>query len=1066
MLPSPIIEGTLPAFYSNGGGTVITVPFSMSRAVNRDEVKGFSLKIKNLQGSAYLGTVSSTAVDYAKMTVKFDLTTIDVNDKFKLKIGSFYKAQLAYVDSKGEVGNYSTVGIIKYTTRPNVSILNLSTSRVNSHTYTYTGVYSQKGLDVTEKIYSYRFVIKNDKNEIIKDTDYIVHNSANDIDYFQSSDTFTYTYDLKLNSKYTITYSVKTNNGLEITSPAYKIMEKAAQDVEGIANIVPVLNYDNGYIEIFFNKNMSDEKVINGTFILSRASEDFQYQNWETIVQFNLFSQKASDCSWRDFSIEQGKRYQYSIQRYSKMNQLYSKRLVSDTIFADFEDSFLYDGKRQLKIKFNPKMSSFKKNLFEAKVDTLGSKHPFIFRNGNVEYREFPISGLISYLSDEQSLFGNNAQVFKEIPQRKGSDVFVPYQWIEDKNSYIQDTLRRQQYRKDYCFFYIYDYITETYVEWEEYLRENNKNLYFREPIFDNEGNMIDEGVKYINTKHFDPSDYDTYFNPSLVYYLKVNKEDRIDIDNLKLKTTNLVSHNISLERDFKMDVLDWLTDGEPKLFRSPTEGNFIIRLLNVSLSPEDRLGRMLHTFNATAYEIADFNYSNLKEFNFINTDGFKQKYLKIHSIPLITDDENLVETGIIQYEQKGSLWYAKGGESLMPALALSTEFLEIFDTPAYTIFKINDEEVIIGESGHYETDIPVTKLSLLNNWHENVIPNEELPHITMGYLTDIDDSFSIFSNLEIKDVCGRQFIGYHEDIKPLLENFETTYVQYQSIKLRKRDATIVDKNQIDVVCEIDLGLYKDEINKDIVKAQGIDGLYYQVGFKKPDNIIDLTNDIFKEYHINYYENPDYELFVTNNGTHPLYYWDKNNKEFKVADNSYTGGGPYYLKENIYYLYDPKTKKIYLDDRRWNHFKKLYENLNLGVFDVDKEYLMDYSYSFNNSERISLKKTMVNILTELVNGPLESLFLADGVVCDITYRTQIQTYTIKSKSVREAKEEIDNLLYLISQEGMLEKTKGLMGASLMGYIRQLIDLDANFKTKYDNYLIKLKEYINSLKKYQ
>ena len=139
-------------------------------------------------------------------------------------------------------------------------------------------------MDVTEKIYSYRFVIKNDKNEIIKDTDYIVHNSANDIDYFQSSDTFTYTYDLKLNSKYTITYSVKTNNGLEITSPAYKIMEKAAQDVEGIANIVPVLNYDNGYIEIFFNKNMSDEKVINGTFILSRASEDFQYQNWETIV--------------------------------------------------------------------------------------------------------------------------------------------------------------------------------------------------------------------------------------------------------------------------------------------------------------------------------------------------------------------------------------------------------------------------------------------------------------------------------------------------------------------------------------------------------------------------------------------------------------------------------------------------------------------------------------------------------------------------------------------------------------------------------------------------------------
>ena len=45
------------------------------------------------------------------------------------------------------------------------------------------------------------------------------------------------------------------------------------------------------------------------------------------------------------------------------------------------------------------------KLLLESKVDTIGSKHPFIFRNGNVGYKEFPISGLISYLSDENDLF-------------------------------------------------------------------------------------------------------------------------------------------------------------------------------------------------------------------------------------------------------------------------------------------------------------------------------------------------------------------------------------------------------------------------------------------------------------------------------------------------------------------------------------------------------------------------------------------------------------------------------------------------------------------------------------
>jgi hypothetical protein len=41
----------------------------------------------------------------------------------------------------------------------------------------------------------------------------------------------------------------------------------------------------------------------------------------------------------------------------------------------------------------------------ETKTDTIGGKYPFIFRNGNVEYKEFQISGLLSLLSDENNLF-------------------------------------------------------------------------------------------------------------------------------------------------------------------------------------------------------------------------------------------------------------------------------------------------------------------------------------------------------------------------------------------------------------------------------------------------------------------------------------------------------------------------------------------------------------------------------------------------------------------------------------------------------------------------------------
>ena len=39
--------------------------------------------------------------------------------------------------------------------------------------------------------------------------------------------------------------------------------------------------------------------------------------------------------------------------------------------------------------------------MLETKTDTIGGKFPFIFRNGSVSYKEFPISGLISRLENE-----------------------------------------------------------------------------------------------------------------------------------------------------------------------------------------------------------------------------------------------------------------------------------------------------------------------------------------------------------------------------------------------------------------------------------------------------------------------------------------------------------------------------------------------------------------------------------------------------------------------------------------------------------------------------------------
>ena len=83
----------------------------------------------------------------------------------------------------------------------------------------------------------------------------------------------------------------------------------------------------------------------------------------------------------------------------------------------------------------------------------------------------------------------------------------------------------------------------------------------------------------------------------------------------------DLTSDNILSERFFKLTALDWLGDGNVKLFRSPTEGNYLVRILNTQLQPVDQLGRMLHNFTCQAYEIDDISYEKLVYYHIINND-------------------------------------------------------------------------------------------------------------------------------------------------------------------------------------------------------------------------------------------------------------------------------------------------------------------------------------------------------------------------------------------------------------------------------------------------------------
>lgn len=75
-------------------------------------------------------------------------------------------------------------------------------------------------------------------------------------------------------------------------------------------------------------------------------------------------------------------------------------------------------------------------------------------------------------------------------------------------------------------------------------------------------------------------------------------------------------------EHNFREAVIDFLQDGKPKLFKSASEGNIIIRLMNVKVQPQQNLNRLICNFSATAYEIADCNMDNYLKYGFYSSEA------------------------------------------------------------------------------------------------------------------------------------------------------------------------------------------------------------------------------------------------------------------------------------------------------------------------------------------------------------------------------------------------------------------------------------------------------------
>jgi hypothetical protein len=185
-------------------------------------------------------------------------------------------------ESNGEEGYFSTVGVTKYTTKPEVTIKNLNSNEINFYQNSYTGCYSQSGddKDSSEKEYSYQFILYDSKNNVVADSGILLHNNSNDTSSYESYDTYSFPFSVADNKSYYLVYKVTTINNMEVSSSRYRVMQKQFITPTIKASLSAKMNFDNGYIDVKLvgdkDKN-GKEYSTTGKFLLTRACEDDDY---------------------------------------------------------------------------------------------------------------------------------------------------------------------------------------------------------------------------------------------------------------------------------------------------------------------------------------------------------------------------------------------------------------------------------------------------------------------------------------------------------------------------------------------------------------------------------------------------------------------------------------------------------------------------------------------------------------------------------------------------------------------------------------------------------------------
>lgn len=377
----------------------------------------------------------------------------------------------------------------------------------------------------SETLQSYQLKVYNAKDELELSSPVIYTGdnvNPNDINYKLDTQTL----DIQESVEFRLVVSITTKNQYALS----KSYDFQIADFYDESSFHPTINLevdnDTGVVSI----NIKNTQTVFGTLYVKRASSINDFKDWDII--YSAKQRNAIDLTLKDNTVASLVWYRYAVQLENSKGNL-SRTYNSTTILPDFYDVFLSKGNKQIGLKYDYKISSFKPVVNRSKIDTLGGKYPKFAENAVLNYKQFSISATISAEMD-------------------------PYQMFLSKSSV--------------------------------YTNSTNKNTLYSNYKANH------EDIK--DLVHNELENYDISSNADYPYSQFPSETSKRFITT----TTN----DWMWEREFRDNLTEWLNDGEPKLYRSMAEGNMVVMLTDVSLSPKTQLGRRLWDFSATVYEVAD----------------------------------------------------------------------------------------------------------------------------------------------------------------------------------------------------------------------------------------------------------------------------------------------------------------------------------------------------------------------------------------------------------------------------------------------------------------------------